>query len=176
MRRDPSGRFVVAFVIVLAACGAEDEAAVPTVEQGPSSAPVIDVEPAHGGTVVAAGPHPVEVVAHRSGEVYAHVLGDAPPPRDVELTVGVPLRGRATPRPVRLRWDPRESRYEGRVRRLEIVPGPVDVTLVVAGVVYVGHVDVIVVAPAIVVPVVEVRGKHKWKGKHGHRRGVIVVR
>jgi hypothetical protein len=167
--------------IVLAAallrCGEEEASGTVTVQGAPPAQAqvVVDAEPEHGGTVVAAGQYPVEVVAHRSGEVYAYALGDAPPPGDVEMTVSVPIQGRDTPRPVLMSWSPRHHRYEGRIRRAEIVAGPCDVALVVSGVEYAGHVAVIVVAPAIEVHVIEHRrGKHKWNGKH--RGGVIIVR
>jgi hypothetical protein len=142
----------------------------------------------HGGTVVVAGEHDVEVVPHASGEVYAYVLGDPPVAADTELTVVVPVTGGT--RTVVLEWAPGESRWEGRVRRVEIVPGPVDVILVVGGTRWLGHATTIVVLPAIVVvepsPVVVVtHGKHRKHRKHrghghghGHRHGhgeVIIV-
>jgi hypothetical protein len=172
-------------LVALMRCGSEETSSTVSVEGAPPPQVVVDAEPEHGGTVVAAGRYPVEVVAHRSGEVYAYALGDAPPPGEVEMTVSVPVRGRRTPRPVLMQWNPRESRYVGRVRSVEIEPGPCHVELAVGGVAYVGHAPVIIVAPAVEVIVVEQRGK--WKGKHrgwgrgrghGHGRGhgrVILV-
>lgn len=162
------------------ACGSDDEPeetvaveGAPTVEEEAAAS----AEPEHGGTVVAAGRYPVEVVPHASGEVYAYVLGD-PPPADLELTVEVPVAGRSTGRPVRMRWNARQGRFEGRVRRVEIVEGPIDVLVVVGGAEYHGHVDVCVILPAIEVHVIEHHhhGKHKHKHKHrghgwGHGRG-----
>src|SRR5690606_21601525 len=131
-----------------AGCGSDEDDAVVTVSDPPTA--VADVvaevsaEPEHGGTVVVAGQYPVEVVPHASGQVYAYVLGEAPPPAEVELTIEVPVAGRSTGRPVRMRWNPRRARYEGRVRRVEIVEGPIDVLIVVGGVEYHGHVDICV--------------------------------
>lgn len=163
----------IAVVIATVACGSED-ADLPVVARSSPEVVAASSEPEHGGTVVSAGPYPVEVVAHRSGEVYAHVHGEAPP-AGAEITVRVPVRGRSEPVPAVLVWNPRRDRYEGRVRRHEIVAGPVDVVIVVADVEYVGHVDVIVVAPAIEVHVLRHRGKHKWKGRGRGRGRVIVV-
>lgn len=159
-------------------CGSEDEEeTVPAASESPA---VVEVAPEHGGTVVVADTYPIEVEPHASGQVYAYVLGDAPPPPDrVELTIEVPVAGRSTGRPVRMRWNAREHRYEGRVRRVEIVEGPIDVLIVVDGVEHHGHVDVCILFPAIDVVIVEERwhGKHKHKhrGHRGHG-GVIHIR
>ncbi len=178
MRQSHIGIGIMAFA--LCACGAESEdspvpvASETTVEE--VAAPVVHAEPEHGGTVVVAGHYPVEVVPHASGQVYAYVLGDAPPPDGVELTIEVPVAGRSTGRPVRMRWNARRDRWEGRVRRVEIVEGPIDVLIVVGGVDYHGHVDVCVLFPAIEVEIIEYRGKHKHKHKHKHRgrRGHVI--
>ena len=159
------------------ACGSDDEDAPIAVASGTTAepaapvvaAPVVSAEPEHGGTVVVAGRYPVEVVPHSSGQVYAYVLGDPPPADGVELTIEVPVAGRSTGRPVRMRWNARRDRWEGRVRRVEIVEGPIDVLIVVGGVDYHGHVDICVLFPAIEVEIIEYRGKHKHKHKHKHR-------
>lgn len=174
----------LALALMLAGCGSEEE----EVETGPvaeapepvaegaaepvargEAAAVATVEPEHGGTVVHAGRYPIEVVPHASGQIHAYVLGDDPV-EGAEITVTVPVRGRATGRPVRLRWNARRGRYEGRVRRVEIVEGPIDVVVIVGGVEYHGHVDVCVVLPAIEVHVAEHHHHHKHKHKHKHRR------
>ena len=142
---------------------------------GVATAPGVAVAPAHGGTVVLAGEHPVEVVPHADGHVYAYVLGDEPPPpRGTEIEVVVPISGGV--RTVELAWDGRERRWAGRVRRVEIVPGPIEVVLVVGDSRWVGYGPTIVVLPAIVVaPSVVVvergRGKHRKHRKHRGRRG-----
>jgi hypothetical protein len=179
------GWIVGAALCAAVGCGSEPEAPTVAVAQAPveTAAPVeppptvqvVAPEPQHGGTVVMAGTYPVEVTPHRSGQVYAYVLGEAPPPDQVELTVEVPVVGRSTGRPVRLVWSPARRRYEGRVRRVEIVEGPIDVILVVGGVEHHGHVAVFVLFPAIDVVVVEQR-RGKWKGKGKHRRGRIDIR
>lgn len=106
------------------------------------------MEPAHGGTVVLAGAQPVEVVPHASGEVHAYVVG-APPPAGAELAVTVPVREGV--RTVELEWNPTTVRFEGRVRRVEVVPGPVDVVYVTGGTRWVGHAPTVIVSPAVVV-------------------------
>lgn len=177
------------FGIALFGCGSGSESETVTVAQSADveveevadDAPeTVVAEPRRGGTVVVAGRYPVEVTPHRSGQVYAYVLGDPPPPDRVELTVQVPVAGRSTGRPVRLTWNPARRRYEGRVRRVEIVEGPLDVVIVVDGAEYRGSVDVYVLFPAVEVQVIEVRGrgkfKRKGKGKHRRRGGVIIVR
>jgi hypothetical protein len=160
---------------------------VPTAT-GPIVAAAPPVGASHDGTVVMAGAYPVEVVPHASGEVYAYVLGDAPTPDGTELAVVVPVSGGV--RTVELEWDPRQSRWAGQVRRVEIVPGPVDVVIVASGTRWVGHSTTFVVRPAVVVvapvvvapappvvivPIYEERhdhGKHLgWDHGHGHGHG-----
>lgn len=168
-------------VVGVSPMGSAPAVAVVAAEPEVAPATAVHVEPAHGGTVVLAGTYPVEVVPHQSGQVYAYVLGDAPPPPDgTELSVVVPVTGGV--RTVELTWAAGETRWEGRVRRAEIVPGPIDVVLVTGGSRWVGHVATIVVLPAIVVAPVAVvparpavivvehdRGKHRKRRKHrGH--------
>jgi len=174
---------MVAAILVSTGCGEEEAEATITVESEPTEVSIEAPPPAHEGTVVMAEDVPVEVVTHESGEVYAYVRAEeAPAPERLSLTVEVPVRGRRSGRPVRLIWNERAGRWEGRVRRVEIVPGPVDVVVVLDGEPLRGHADVIVVAPAVDVrvhaprtevrverPVVEVRGP-RGKVKHKHRR------
>ncbi|AKF10372.1 hypothetical protein [Sandaracinus amylolyticus] len=177
---------VVAEPPVIAAAAAPPGVVVapPVVAAAAPAAPVVVTPPpapSHGGTVVMAGAYPVEVVPHESGEVYAYVVGEAPPP-DAELTVVVPVTGGV--RTVELAWEPGERRFGGRVRRARIVPGPVDVVLVVGGARWVGHVATFVVLPAVVVvetaPAGVIVVEEHWHGKHrkhrkhrgwGHGRG-----
>lgn len=167
------------------ACGSEPDAevAIAPIATEPSVAMVSppDVPPAHGGTVVMAGAYPIEVTAHESGEIYAYVLDTTPPPAGAELTVVVPVTGGV--RTVELDWDPDRTRWAGRIRRTEVVTGPLDVIVVVGEERWVGHTTTFVLLPAIVVvapaasaPVIVVeppRGKHrKHRGHRGHgRRG-----
>jgi hypothetical protein len=159
------------------ACGSNEEAAPPpSMEAAPDSKAATGVErqptiplaagatPQHGGTVVLAGTHPVEVVPHASGEVYAYMLAEAPAPTEVELRVEVPT-AEQRPRDVTLVWNARSRRYEGRVRDVVIVPGPLVVHLTTGTHVWIGQVVTIVVAPAIVVEVHQHR-KHKKHKKH----------
>ena len=165
----------------LLACGEEPPEVVavaspPTVAAAPPA--TVQLAPSHGGSAVAAGPYAFEVVPHASGEVHAYVPPGVEPPPGAELRVDVPVEGRDRKRPVRLRWDAEKSRYEGRVRRVTIAPGPVDVHYTVHEQVYVGSVTILVIAPAIEVhvdaPRVRVRHKHKHKHhmgmRHKHRR------
>jgi hypothetical protein len=179
----------ISSVALLRVCSSESDEAPPPVAvagpvaaAGPTAVQVTVPPPAHGGTVVMAGAHPVEVVTHESGEVYAFVHGEAPPPGELDLSVDVPTRGGGS-RPVHLRYHRGRSRWEGRVRNTVLVPGPVDVHVEVSGVAWHGHVATVVVAPAIVVEVedhhhdivIHTHGKHRKHRKHrGH--GHVEVR
>lgn len=118
----------------------------------------------HGGSVVRVGPHPVEVVTHASGQVYAYVEADIPVPQDGEMKVEVPVRGGR--RPIDLRWSAARHRYEGRVLRETIIPGPVHVTYVIHGLTLVAVIPVCIIAPAIAV---SVHVDHHHHGKHKHK-------
>jgi hypothetical protein len=165
----------------LRVCGTEEPSdpsvatnAVPAAAApGPTSAQ-------HGGTMVMAGQYPVEVVPHASGEVYAYVQGGLAQPQQAEVTVTVPVEGGA-PRPVRMRWNRRELRYEARVQGVVIVPGPVVVDIIVGPEHAHGELVIVQVAPAIVVDVhvdhphdyvvIHQHGKHrKHRKHHGHGR------
>lgn len=176
---------------LLLGCGADDEEDLTVaVESEPGTVSIEAPPPAHEGTVVMADDVPVEVVTHESGEVYAYVRAEEPPAPDrLGLTVSVPVRGRASGRPVRMVWNERDLRWEGRVRRVEIVPGPVEVVVQLDGEPLRGHADIIVVAPAVhvtverpaarprtVIEVVEPRGKVKHRRGHGWGRGRVRVR
>jgi hypothetical protein len=154
-------------VATLAVCGSEDDAAPPPTTATPS-VEVIAPEPAHDGTVVMAGEHPVEVVAHESGEVYAFVHGDAPPPGRVDIEVEVTVEDGGT-RTVELDWHRGRERWEGQVQNVVLVPGPVDVHLHIDSHVWHGHVATFVVAPAIVVEV-EIEEHHHDVRVHTHRK------
>ncbi len=146
-------------------------AASPGAAPAPTAAVAADLEPTHGGTIVSAGPHPIEVVPHASGQVRAYLPPGVEPPAEAELRVEVPVEGRSRPRPVRLRWDADAGRYDGRVRRVQIVPGPVVVHYEVHGEVYVAHAPTVVIAPAIEVHVTGgERRKHRKHRKHHRRR------
>jgi hypothetical protein len=165
----------------LVGCSDEPEPE-PIVNVAGESVVAAQVQPEFGGNVVVAGAYPVEVVAHRSGEVFAYVHVDDPPEGAV-LTVDVPVAGRRTPRPLRMRWNEYEVRYEGLIQRLEVEPGPLYVHYEVGGVVYDGGVTAIVVSPAIEVDVevrppspavrvevVERRNYKHMRRKHKHMR------
>lgn len=159
-----------AALFVLAACGGNDEAEVP--EMGAGAGPtevelpgevVVEAEaaelppPAHGGTVLAAGDHRVEVVAEEDGYVNAFMLADAPPPpAATEITVRVPADDGEV-HPVVLTWNPSENRYRGRLHRVRPVPGPIDVTIVVNGQPHRGRAPrVVVIGPSFAAPAARV--------------------
>ncbi len=168
-------------------CGSDDPPPPPLTATAsmsataPSGAARVEVEASHGGTMVAAGQYPVEVVPHASGQVYAYAPAGIDRPANAEMTVSVPVQG-GPARPVQMRWDRRERRYEGAVRGAVIVPGPIEVDLVVGEEHVHGEVAVIAVAPAIHVDVhvgdmhhhdvvVVTHHKHHKHHKHGHGHG-----
>lgn len=184
---------LASLVLGVLGCGAPPtEAELAASEPAPVVLSVpADLAPSHDGTLVMAGAYPVEVVPHASGEIYAYVRGDAPPPSTAtELAVIVPVTGGV--RGVELDWDPHESRWGGHVQHAEVVPGPIDVVLVVGGArsitrttsIAVRPAVAVVAAPAVVAPVVvaphpvvvvpvyeeEHHGHDGWEihGPHGH--------
>ncbi len=163
-------------------CGPDEEASPPPLPEtgkqsqvsaaaspAPTPQPATVFAPAarHGGTVVVAGEHPIEVVTHASGEVYAYILSPTPPTGDLELRVEIPVAKRP-PQAVTLRWDVRLKRYEGRARGVVFVPGPLIVHLVVGPQVWVGRATIIVIAPAVVFEIHQ--HKHKQHRKHRKHR------
>ena len=169
---EPTAVVVAEPPVIAAAAAPPGVVVAPPVVAAPPAVVAAPVAPSHGGTVVMAGAYPVEVVPHESGEVYAYVLGETPP-ESAELTVVVPVTGGV--RTVELAWEPGERRFGGRVRRAQIVPGPVDVVLVVGGARWVGHVAAFVVLPAVVVvetaPASVIVVEEHWHGKHRKHRG-----
>lgn len=148
------------------------------IDAPPAPTATVDVDARHGGSVVHAGPHPIEVVPHASGEVHAYVQGPRPP--EARLTVDVPVRGRPRGRPVRLEWDADAGHYRGAVPRgVHIVPGPVAVHYHVGPRVYDVHAPHVVVGPTIVIDGPrwhwgrgKFRGHGKFRGRgHGKFRG-----
>lgn len=122
-------------VAALLDCGGAEEETTPVVAEEPTVVvqPPGSIEPAHGGTLVAVGQHPVEVVANRGGEVRAYVRSSEPPPPErVRMTVRVPDQ-QGQRHPVVLVWNPAENAYVGRARRVQIAPGAIDVAMVVGG-------------------------------------------
>ena len=158
----------------------------------------VDQSPSHGGQTVAVGGHVLEVVVHEGGQVYAYPPADEDLDDDVTVIAAVPTAGGV--RRVPLRWHAGEARFQGRLRRVEVTPGPVEVTVEVGGHTHQSevHIDlapainvrveapartrvdhrVTVETPMIVLegPRVRVRGKHKhrkhrMRGKHRVRGG-----
>ncbi|MEC7524381.1 MAG: hypothetical protein VYE22_31155 [Myxococcota bacterium] len=126
--------------LLLTACGGDDDDAVPEMATGTASVAVeaegtaeVDAPAApHGGRVVSVGAHAVEVVAHDDGVIDAFVLGDAPEPAQVQLTVSV-SGDDGEVHPVLLTWHPSEGRYQGRMHHAQPIPGPVEIAMTVSG-------------------------------------------
>ncbi|MCA9606157.1 MAG: hypothetical protein KC619_11210, partial [Myxococcales bacterium] len=141
--------------LALAGCGQEAEAEVPLAEGiGPDLEAEVElppppdgIAPAHGGTVLAAGPYPIEVTATPEGEVEAWFAGPSAPPPDPVVSVRVPTSD--GPRPIMLTWDPERAAYRGTVRGPTITSGPVGVRVVVDGHPYRGRApQLVVIAPS----------------------------
>lgn len=123
------GRFaLLSLAMVTSGCSQEAPAPAPVVAAPP-------VEPVHGGTLVTLRSHRVELVAHRSGEVFGYLtrLDGAPvaSPEGALLTVTVTIDADHA-RPVLLQWNASQQRYEARMRA-EPVDGPAEVSLLTTG-------------------------------------------
>lgn len=113
--------------------------------------PAAIVDPQNGGTVVSAGPYPIEVVGRDDTGVEAFFLGgDAPDPGGVELTVTVPTT--AGDRPVVLVWDPREARFRGVVPDASLAGGPIEVVVATGGETYRGAGPALIVVQSPAAP------------------------
>jgi hypothetical protein len=139
------------------------------------------MEPRHGGQIVVAEDHVVEVVPTAEGEVYAYVAmadGTVPAPDGLQLTVNVHVEQGGV-RPVALVWDPAELRFHGRVRGAVPAPGPAEVLLVSHGRPRRGRVRHVVVVPRAHVKVVgpgAPPGVKVWLHvPPGHARGRVHV-
>ncbi|MEQ9077225.1 MAG: hypothetical protein RLP09_25420 [Sandaracinaceae bacterium] len=148
----------LAALTALPACGGEEEAEAEITAIGePTSLEVAagpPPAPQHGGTVVVAGPHPVEVVPHSNGEVEAFFVAEPPEPSAAQLTVNVTTN--EGPRPVMLVWDPGQSRFRGALSGAQIVEGPTEVTLLVRGETYRATAPTVVIVTAPAAPAVVV--------------------
>lgn len=132
--------------------------------------------PRHGGTVVVAEDHAVEVVAQPSGQVYAYVVdaqGHVPPAAEVNLTVNV-HGSDGELHPAVLVWNPTELRYVGRVS-VTPAPGEVEVVLVRGGRPRRGRVDTYVIVPAPAARAEVVVGAPRGEVVVGAPRGEVVV-
>src|SRR5258706_15162848 len=85
-------------------CG-QAEVEVPVVAAPPTVQVMAPPMASHGGTVVMAGPTPVEVVTAHGGQVHAYVLGPNPTPLSTNVTVRLPDSQGAV-HPIALTWDP----------------------------------------------------------------------
>lgn len=136
----------VALALALLVAGCDSEAAAPTpLVAAPS------LEPMHGGALLVLGVHRVELVAHRSGEVFGYLTRvDGRPvasPAQALMTIA-PTVDDGPSRPVLLRWNPARVRYEVRLRE-EPVEGPAEVSLMSGATVERGTLDPLPVAEAL---------------------------
>jgi len=138
-------------VTTLAACGDE------TPPPAPPTIPDVATEPR---VVVAAGPHRLDVEPHASGQIYAYPGPTVVAPTETTITIDAPVAGGT--RPVTMRWDERDHRFEGRLRGATIIPGSLTVHVLIGDVMFVGTNTIVIVLPAIVV----VETRHKYRGKH----------
>lgn len=121
-------------VAMLKICGAGDApAAAPPTAEAPSGSFAMRAE--HGGTVIRAEDHWVELVPKSDGTLEAYVADAAGEPVPVAGTVvNVQVRGTdQRPHAVSLRWNPDAYRFEGRLEGTTIAEGPTEVIVVVAG-------------------------------------------
>ncbi|MCA9605346.1 MAG: hypothetical protein KC619_07115 [Myxococcales bacterium] len=147
-------RIALLAALLLGSCGGESEGATPSepatstasTEEPAPTAPAVDAPPpAHGGTVVAVGPHFLEVVAQGDGVVVAWVHErSAPLPAGSRVTVRVTADDGGQ-HPVLLVWDPAASSYRGRLYRVGAIPGPIRVTLATGDTTLVGEASTVVV-------------------------------
>jgi hypothetical protein len=154
-------------------CG-DDEGSdeAPIVEGAPVEATIEvspeDLAPQHGGTVVLAEDHAVEVVASPR-EVRAYVVNvEGQPPPVAQTTLVVNVQGDDQQlHPVTLSYDAEVGYYVAPVVRFTPVPGPMNVVLTIQGRPRLGRVATYVVLPA---PAVEVE-----LARPARRRATVVV-
>lgn len=158
----------LAALTALPACGGEEEAEAEITAIGEPTSVGVAAGPApapqHGGTVVVAGPHPVEVVPRSNGEVEAYFVADAPEPASAQLTVHVTTR--EGPHPVMLVWDPEQSRFRGTLSGAQIVEGPTEVALIVRGQTYRASAPTVVILEAPAAPAVVVERPRRRAESH----------
>ena len=122
----------LSMLAMMKVCGAEPAPVPVAVVAAP---PTFTMTAQHGGTVVQADDHWVEVVPRQDGTVEAYVVGPAgapPPPTATVVTARVPASDRR-PHDVTLAWSPEQGRYEGRLVGVRPAPGPVEVVVIVEG-------------------------------------------
>ncbi len=149
---------VLPAIAVARMCGNDDGAdEAPIVEGAPAEATIEatveaspeDLAPQHGGTVVLAEDHAVEVVASpRQVRAYVVDAQGAPPPV-AQTTIVVNVTGDDEElHPVTLTYDADDGYYVAPVAHFRPVPGPMNVVLTVEGRPRVGRVATYVVMPA----------------------------
>jgi hypothetical protein len=100
-----------------------------------TSVPAVAIAAEHGGTVLRAEDHWVEVVPRSDGTIEAYVMDARGEPVPVAGTVATArVQGSdGRPRSVSLRWNADVYRFEGHLEDAAIVDGPIEVVVVVAG-------------------------------------------
>jgi hypothetical protein len=133
-----------------AKAGAPSGAAAEASAQATAEAKAELAAPRIGGTVAAVGELSVELALHRSGLIEG-LVSDARGKlmtEGVKLAASVQLKAGASER-IELGFVPARGRFEGRAKAgAELAPGPVDVSLEVAGKAHSGKLSVAAVLPA----------------------------
>jgi hypothetical protein len=138
---------LVAFAMVslVRACGLGPEEGPPVAAAPPAVPPPVAAQGAapsfamnamHGGSVLFVEDQWVEVVPKEDGTIEAYVLdtNGAPPAAPAMTNVAVKVQGDdGAQHDVVLPWNPTTSRFEGRLVEARPAPGPVEVTVGVAG-------------------------------------------
>lgn len=94
------------------------------------------VQPRIGGTIVVVGEYNVEILAFVGGRIEAVIMdakGELLANTDLELAAKLAAKGDAKA-DVELKWEPTLARFVGQVdAKVELVPGPIEVSVDVGG-------------------------------------------
>ncbi len=128
------GRITIAAALFLWMCGEADPPTV-TVEAEPSASieanvavPPSSADATHGGTILTAGPHRIEIVVGDEGVINAYAVEGSPPLADAQITVRLPADDDEI-HPVVLIWDPSHANHRGRLRQVQPLPGPIEIVV-----------------------------------------------
>ncbi|MEM9189267.1 MAG: hypothetical protein AAGF12_08830 [Myxococcota bacterium] len=132
--------FTTLVVLFLSGCGEPEHAELPASANPPSSVelPPISAEvaqPRHGGTVIVAQDHAVEILPGEGGEIRGWVVGvdgEAPPPAEADILVNI-HGSDDTLHPVEMSWSTETASYVGQLLEVRPAPGPASVVLTIDG-------------------------------------------